>query len=727
METELKTLSSSVILSVEGMTCASCAARIERKLKAVPGVTDAVVNFATQKAYVQTESNLPVEILESAVEKAGYSAKPYIPEQRVVRMYQAEQNRLGWRLLMGGLLILPFLAEHVAMFLRPFQIPLLVQCFLAAPVFLVVGWPFHQAALRGLRQGEVTMDTLISLGSSVAFFASLPALAGARVDVYFDATGLILFFVTLGRYLEIFSKRRANRALELLTNLQPRVAHVIKETHQVDVPVERVMPGNTLCVRPGEAIPVDGDVLEGKGRVDESLLTGESVPVEKRPGRPLFAGTINGTTTLNMRASATGADTALAHIIRLVEEAQGSKAPVQKAADKAAAIFVPVVLGLALLTALGWILLAGHPVSQGLERAVSVLVIACPCALGLATPIALMVGIGVAAKRSILIRRAEVLEKSDQLDVMVFDKTGTLTEGNPRLVDLLALEGEQEEKLLRYAGALEKGTNHPLASAVLKEAMVLDLILPNVERVVETPGAGLQGFVEGHEVAIGTKAFVESLEGVVPSPQVRANVEAYRQGGQTVSLMALDKKIVGLFVMEDPPRADSKEVIGQLKALGLQVHLLTGDGEVVAQRVGERVGVDVVRANVNPQGKLDYIRELQGKGLKVAMVGDGYNDAAALTAADLGIAMGSGTDVAKESGDMVLTQGGLYKVIEALKVSRATFSIIRQNLFWAFAYNLVALPLAIFTRVPPAVAALAMSLSSVTVVLNALRLYGKRF
>jgi len=642
-------------------------------------------------------------------------------------MYQAEQNRLGWRLLMGGLLILPFLAEHVAMFLRPFQIPLLVQCFLAAPVFLVVGWPFHQAALRGLRQGEVTMDTLISLGSSVAFFASLPALAGARVDVYFDATGLILFFVTLGRYLEIFSKRRANRALELLTNLQPRVAHVIKETHQVDVPVERVMPGNTLCVRPGEAIPVDGDVLEGKGRVDESLLTGESVPVEKRPGRPLFAGTINGTTTLNMRASATGADTALAHIIRLVEEAQGSKAPVQKAADKAAAIFVPVVLGLALLTALGWILLAGHPVSQGLERAVSVLVIACPCALGLATPIALMVGIGVAAKRSILIRRAEVLEKSDQLDVMVFDKTGTLTEGNPRLVDLLALEGEQEEKLLRYAGALEKGTNHPLASAVLKEAMVLDLILPNVERVVETPGAGLQGFVEGHEVAIGTKAFVESLEGVVPSPQVRANVEAYRQGGQTVSLMALDKKIVGLFVMEDPPRADSKEVIGQLKALGLQVHLLTGDGEVVAQRVGERVGVDVVRANVNPQGKLDYIRELQGKGLKVAMVGDGYNDAAALTAADLGIAMGSGTDVAKESGDMVLTQGGLYKVIEALKVSRATFSIIRQNLFWAFAYNLVALPLAIFTRVPPAVAALAMSLSSVTVVLNALRLYGKRF
>jgi P-type Cu+ transporter len=727
LESTIEDKHDSVILSVEGMTCASCAARIERKLKMVPGVKSAVVNFASQKAYVQTESAPSIEALQSAIEKAGYSAKPYVPEPRAFRMYQAEQNRLGWRLILGGLLILPFLLEHLSMFFIPFQIPLPAQLLLVAPVYFIVGWPFHQAALKGLQQGEVTMDTLISLGSSVAFFASLPALAGASVDVYFDATGLILFFVTLGRYLEIFSKRRANRALELLTNLQPRIAHVVKETHQVDVPVAMVILGNTLCVRPGEAIPVDGDVLEGKGRVDESLLTGESVPVEKRPGSPLFAGTINGTATLNMKAWATGADTALAHIIRLVEEAQGSKAPIQKAADRAAAVFVPVVLILSLLTLLGWVLWAGHPLSQGLERAVSVLVIACPCALGLATPIALMVGIGVAAKRSILIRRAEVLEKSNQLDVIVFDKTGTLTEGKPRLVDLLALDGEQEEKLLRYAGALEKGTNHPLASAVLMEAMVLDLILPNVERMVETPGAGLQGFVEGREVAIGTKAFIESLEGVVPSPQVRANVEAYRLGGQTVSLMALDKKIVGIFVMEDPPRADSKEVIGKLKGLGLQVHLLTGDGEVVAQKVGERVGVDVVRANVNPQGKLDYIQELQKQGLKVAMVGDGYNDAAALTAADLGIAMGSGTDVAKESGDMVLVQGGLYKVIEALKVSRATFAIIRQNLFWAFAYNLVALPLAIFTRVPPALAALAMSLSSVTVVLNALRLYGKKF
>jgi len=725
--TQPQTEPQSVILAVEGMTCASCAARIERKLKTVPGVTNAAVNFASQKAYVQTQSAPDLAALEAAVEKAGYSAKPYTPEPKAGRLYEAEQHRMGWRLALGGLFTLPFLLEHLLMTVSFFQLSLTLQAGLVSVVFFLVGWPFHQAALRGLRHGEVTMDSLISLGSSAAYFSSLPALWGWKGGAYFDAAGLILFFVTLGRYLEILSKRRANRALELLVNLRPRVAHVVKETHQVDMPVEMVAVGDNLSVRPGEAIPVDGYILEGKGRVDESLLTGESMPVEKRPGDKVFAGTLNGTTTLNLKAREVGEQTALAGIIRLVEEAQGSKAPVQKTADKAAAVFVPVVLALALVTVLGWVFVAGRPWGVGLSHAIAVLVIACPCALGLATPIALMVGIGVAAKRSILIRRAEALEKSNRVDVMVFDKTGTLTEGKPRLVDMMILDDLEEAKLLRYAAALEMGTNHPLASAILKEVMVLDMMVPPAERVVETPGAGLQGMVEGHQVAIGTKPFIESLEGILPSPQVRANIEAYRQGGQTVSLMALDGKISAILVMEDPPHADSRAVIQKLRALGLKVHLLTGDGEVVAQKVGERVGVDVVKAGMDPGGKLDYIRGLQKQGLKVAMVGDGYNDAAALSAADLGIAMGSGTDVAKEAGDMVLVQGGLGKVIEALQLSRATFNIIRQNLFWAFAYNLVALPLAIFTQVPPALAALAMSLSSVTVVLNALRLYGKKF
>ena len=717
----------SVILAVEGMTCASCAARIERKLKTIPGVKNATVNFASQKAYVQTEADPDISSLEAAVEKAGYSAKPYVAQPKAGRMYEKEQNQMGWRLVMGGLFVLPFLMQHLLMLLRPFHFSPYVQFLFATPVFFLVGWPFHKAALKGLGHGEVTMDTLISLGSSAAYFSSLPALFRYPVDLYFDASGLILFFVTLGRYLEILSKRRANRALELLMNLKPRIAHVVKETHQVDLPVEMVVAGDNLSVRPGEAIPVDGYILEGKGRVDESLLTGESMPVEKRPGEKVFAGTLNGTTTLNLKARQVGEETALAHIIRLVEEAQGSKASVQKTADKAASIFVPIVLVLALATELGWVFLAGRPSGVGIGHAIAVLVIACPCALGLATPIALMVGIGVAAKRSILIRRAEALEKSNRVDVIVFDKTGTLTEGKPRLVDMMILDGLEEAKLLRYAAALEMGTNHPLASAILKEVMVLDMVVPQAERLVETPGAGLQGMVEGHQVAIGTKPFIESLEGIIPSDQIRANVEAYRQGGQTISLMALDGKIIAILAMEDPPHADSREVIHRLKKLGLKVHLLTGDSEVVALKVGERVGVDVVKAGMDPGGKLDYIRGLQKQGFKVAMVGDGYNDAAALTAADLGIAMGSGTDVAKEAGDMVLVQGGLAKVIEALQLSRATFGIIRQNLFWAFAYNLVALPLAIFTQVPPALAALAMSLSSVTVVLNALRLYGKKF
>ncbi len=718
----------SVILSVEGMTCASCAARIEKKLKAVPDVKDAVVNFASQKAYIQLGPAFnDLTSLQVAVENAGYSSTPYVPQYRAAKMYESEQSRLGWRLVFSGILALPFLAQHLLMMFSSFVLSPLIQFFLAAPVFFLVGWPFHLSALKGLRRGDATMDTLISLGTSAAFFSSLPALAHYPVDLYFDASTLILFFVTLGRTLEIFTKRRANRAMELLMNLRPKTAHVIKETHQVDMPVEMVGRGDNLYIKPGESIPVDGEVIEGKGRVDESLLTGEALPVEKRPGDKLFAGTLNGTTTFLLKAQSVGKDTALARIIRLVEEAQGSKAPIQKTADRAAALFVPFVLVLALATVLGWKIFAGQPFTEGLKHAIAVLVIACPCALGLATPIALMAGIGVAAKRSILIRRAEVLEKSRQITAMVFDKTGTLTEGKPRLVDIMVLEGYREEQLLRYAASVEMGTNHPLAFAILKEVMVLDLILPTAEKIMETPGAGIEGFVEGHQVAIGTKAFIESLEGVFPSDQVRANVEAYRQGGQTVSLMTLDKKIAAVLVMEDPPRANSREVIQELKKLGLKIHLLTGDGEVVAQKVGERVGVDFVKAGMSPEGKLDYIRALQSQGLKVGMVGDGYNDAAALTAADLGIALGTGTDVAKEAGDMVLMQGDLTKVIEAIKLSRATFKIIRQNLFWAFGYNLLALPLAIFTQVPPSLAALAMSLSSVTVVLNALRLYRMKF
>jgi Cu+-exporting ATPase len=710
------------------MTCAACASKVEKRLKEVPGVTEATVHFANQKAYVRMgKDTSDTEPLFQAVEKAGYQLKPFLSEQKNADLYRIERMRLGWRVFAGGLLVTPFFLEHLFMWFIPLSFTVREQMVLALPLWLVVGGPFHQKALRNLVHGETTMDTLVSLGSTVAFLSSLPAVFGKPGPVYFEASGFILFFVALGRYLEILSRQKASRALEYLLDLQPPIAHVVRATRQEDLPATQMLPGDRVCVRPGEVFPVDGDIEEGRGTVDESLLTGEAEPVVKILGDKVFAGTLNGNQTLTLKASSVGETTALSRMVRLVEEAQASKAPAQRAADKAAAVFVPVVLVLSCLTLGGWMLMPGGGFITGLSHAIAVLVIACPCALGLATPIALMVGIGVAAKRGILIRRAEVLERSKEINVIAFDKTGTLTEGKPRLVDLVPLEGWNEEKLLRFAGALERYTNHPLASSILREIMVLDLVLPKAENVQEVPGAGLQGLVEGHEVAIGTKAFIESLEGVVASPQARANSEAYRQGGQTVSLLAIDRKIAGLFIMDDPLRSDSAEVVEKLKALGLEIHLLTGDGEIAARRLGERLGVSEVRSQMKPEDKVKYIRELQEKGRKVAMVGDGYNDAGALSASDLGVAMGTGADAAKEAGDMVLVKGDLRKVVEAIQVSRDTFRVIQQNLFWAFGYNFLALPLAVFATVPPSWAALAMSFSSLSVVGNALRLYWKKY
>ncbi len=719
----------SLILSVSGMSCASCASRIERQLKGVAGVEEASVNFASQKAYVRLADGFgdPAP-LEEAVAKAGYGAKVYHPNATRLpsHLYEEERRAQGLRLIVGGVFTLPFLASPLVHLFGSFEMSPWIQLMFALPVYAVTGWTFHQTAWRRLRHGDVTMDSLVSLGSTAAFFASLPALFGFSSPVYFDASSLILFFVALGRYLESVTRRRAGNALELLMDLRPQSAHLLKTSYQVDVPLDAVGPGDLLYVRPGEQIPVDGVIVEGKGWVDESLLTGESAPVEKRPGRPVYGGTLNGQTPLTVQVEGVGEESALGRLIQLVEEAQGSKAPIQALADKVSAVFVPAVLLTAGLTFGGWFFLAHQPCAQALSRAVSVLVIACPCALGLATPVALMAGVGTAARRGILIRRAEALEKSEAIQALIFDKTGTLTEGRPRLVDLLVTDGWSEQKVLRYAGALEKGVNHPLAAAVLREAMILDLVLPGAVNVVETPGAGVRGWVEGHQVAVGTKSFVESIEGVVPSPQVRSNAEAYRQAGQTVSFMSIEGQVVGVFAMEDPLRRNAQEVVAQLKALGLQTHLLTGDGPVVAARVAKKVGVDAFQAGVTPGQKLDYVKKLQAKGLKTAMVGDGYNDAPALAAADLSVAMGSGTDVAKASADIILLRGELEKVVEALHLARKTLAVIRQNLAWAFGYNLLAVPLAVFASVPPALAALAMALSSLSVVLNSLRLYSKK-
>jgi Cu+-exporting ATPase len=508
-------------------------------------------------------------------------------------------------------------------------------------------------------------------------------------------------------------------------DLQPRTAHVIKKTNLVDVPVSAVGSDDVLSVRPGEIFPVDGEVLEGRSLADESLLTGESTPVEKKVESRVFGGTLNGEGTLTVRAAAVGDQTVLAGIIRLVEEAQGTKAPVERLADRVSSVFVPVVLALGVATFGAWVWMGGAPWEQALTRAVAVLVVACPCALGLATPTALLVGTGIAARRGILLRRAEVLEIAGSLDTVVFDKTGTVTEGRPRLVDIFVVENLTEERILRFSAALEAHSNHPLAQALLKEVMVLHLTLPKAEAMQETPGGGLTGRVEGHEVAVGTKAFVEALLEEPPSDQVRAYAEAFRQGGTTISYLALDKKMAAIFAMEDPVRADAPEAVAALKRLGLEVHLLTGDGPVVAERVARRVGADRFRAEAMPADKLKYVRDLKAQGYRVAVVGDGYNDAPALTEADLGIALGTGTDVAKEAGDVVLVESQLSRVSEALRLSKDVLAIIKQNLVWAFGYNILMIPLAALAPLPPALAALAMSLSSVVVVGNSLRLYWK--
>ncbi len=716
----------SVVLDVEGMTCASCALRVRKSLAQVPGVLNAHVNFATHRAYVEIEAATDPKALEEAVRRAGYGGK--MPEPGVRRrpsvVYDLERSRTGWRLVMALVLSTPFLVRHLDFSHHGF-LPLWAQALWATPIFFVGGWPFHERALRNLRRLDVNMDTLISLGSGVAYFASFPALLAGNGESFFDACALIITFILVGRWIEVSAKRKTGQAVERLMDLQPGTAHVIQETRQVDVPVEAVGPEDLLAVRPGESFPVDGEVVEGRSLADESLLTGESIPAEKTSGSRVYGGTLNGQGTLTIRASAVGEKTTLAGIIRMVEEAQGTKAPLEKMADRVSSIFVPTVLVVAALTWVGWMAWGNATWSEALVRAVAVLVVACPCALGLATPTALLVGTGIAARRGILLRRAEVLERAASLQVVVFDKTGTLTEGKPRLVDAYVAEDMTESKVLRYAGALEAHTNHPLAAALLKEVMVLHLPLPHAEEVHETPGGGLRGRVEGHEVVVGTKAFVEAVLEGAPTEQERAHAEAFRQGGQTIAYLGIEGKVAAIFAMEDPLRADASEAVGLLKKQGLKVHLLTGDGPVVAERVARRVGADHFVSNAAPGDKLSYVKDLQGKGFPVAVVGDGYNDAPALTQADLGVALGTGTDVARAAGDLVLLKPELAKVEEALRLSKDVLRTILQNLAWAFGYNVLMIPLAALSPLPPALAALAMSLSSVSVVGNSLRLYWK--
>jgi P-type Cu+ transporter len=732
-------------LAIGGMTCASCSARIEKRLNKLEGVT-ATVNYSTEKAKVTFTGDVTPDDLVAAVEKAGYSAR--VPEpSRAGRATGAPQvsdadehvRSLRQRVLISAALTVPVIAMAMAPALQ-INFWQWLSLTLAAPVVVWAAWPFHKAAWTNLRHGTATMDTLISMGTVAAFAWSLYALffgsAGepgmthpfqltiSRTDgsanIYLEAAAGVTTFILAGRYFEARSKRRAGAALQALLELGAKEVSVLRNGREQRISVDELMVDDQFVVRPGEKIATDGVIAEGSSAVDASMLTGESVPVEVGPGDAVVGATVNAGGRLVVRASRIGADTQLAHMARLVEDAQNGKAEVQRLADRVSGIFVPVVIALSVGT-LGFWLGTGGGLSAAFTAAVAVLIIACPCALGLATPTALMVGTGRGAQLGILIKGPEVLENTRKVDTVVLDKTGTVTTGRMTLLDVFVAEGQDRTEVLRLAGALEDASEHPIARAIAVGAVEQAGALPPVEGFTNIEGLGVQGLVDGHAVIVGrTRLLADWSQHLTPAlEQAKAAAEAE---GKTAVAVGWDGAARGVLVVADAIKESSAEAIRQLRELGLTPILLTGDNETVARSVAAHVGIDDVIAEVLPADKVAVVKRLQGQGKVVAMVGDGVNDAAALAQADLGLAMGTGTDVAIEASDLTLVRGDLRAAADAIRLSRKTLATIKSNLFWAFAYNVAALPLAAAGLLNPMLAGAAMALSSVFVVSNSLRL-----
>jgi P-type Cu+ transporter len=689
-----------VRLDLDGMTCASCAARIEKKLNKLDGVV-ATVNFATEQATVHCEQAVPVEQVVAAVEAAGYGARPVAHplgehEATAAGHHQDEPLRvLKRRLVVAIVLTVP--VALLAM-VPPLRFPGWdwVALTLSTPVVFYSGIGFHRTALKNARHFAASMDTLISLGTLAAWLWSTVVVLGSLdTDTYFEVAAAVTTLIVLGRYLEARAKGRSSEAIRTLLQLGAKEALLVRGDEEVLVPVEQLRVGDRFVVRPGEKIATDGVVVEGESAVDQSMLTGESVPVEVAVGSSVAGATVNSYGRLVVEATRVGADTALAQIARLVDAAQSGKAPVQRLADRVSAVFVPVVIVLALLTLGGW-LLAGASVATAFTAAVSVLIIACPCALGLATPTALMVGTGRGAQMGVLIKGPEVLEQTRRVDTIVLDKTGTVTEGRIELVEVALLNGASRAEVLRLAGAVEGASEHPIAQAIATAARGEIGTLPPVARFRAEPGVGVSGLVEGHEVAVGRRA--GRIE-VAWDGLARANLE-----------------------VRDTVKPSSADAIRELEQLGLAPVLLTGDARPEAERVAREVGIERVVAEVYPDDKVGEIKRLQEQGKVVAMVGDGVNDAPALAQSDLGLAIGTGTDVAIEASDVTLVTGDLRAAADAIRLARKTLRTIKGNLFWAFAYNVAAIPLAVAGLLTPIVAAAAMAASSLFVVSNSLRL-----
>jgi len=741
-------------LPVAGMTCASCVGRVERALRKVPGVVVASVNLATQAASVEYLPGVAsMDTLRAAVEGAGYTVPEASPGEDAVarqeRTQREEERALLTRLRVGVVLGVPLLlishweifAGHGALPVSPFLLACL-QFLLATPIQFYGGARFYRGAWVVARHGSTDMNTLVALGTSVAYLYSgiaafLPSLVTAEglvVHLYFETSAAIIVLVLLGRYFESRARGRTSEAVKKLIGLVPKTARVVRGGAEVDVPLESVVVGERVVVRPGEKVPVDGTVAEGRSAVDESMLTGEPIPAEKVPGSAVTGGTMSLDGRLLFTATRVGKDTVLARIVAIVQEAQGSKPPIGRLADVIASYFVPAVMAAALLTFLAWFLLGPEPRwTYAMVSMISVLIIACPCAMGLATPTSIMVATGKGAELGILVRDGAALETAQKVDTIVLDKTGTVTKGRPelgevRLAPESAFRGEEGvRELLRLAACAESGSGHPLADAVVRGAKDRGIEVAAPETFVSVPGQGIRAKVDGRAVLVGNLAWLEG-EGIDPGSLGRDVREIADAGGIPICA-AVEGKAAGVLSVADEVKPGAAEAIGRLRGMGLDVVMLTGDNRRTAEAVAEKVGISRVIAEVLPDRKAHEIRALQAEGKVIAMAGDGINDAPALAQADVGIAMGTGADIAVEAGDLVLMGGELRGVADAISLSRATLRNIRQNLFWAFAYNVVLIPVAAGVLYPrfglllnPVYAAAAMGLSSVTVVTNALRL-----
>ncbi|MBM4351224.1 MAG: copper-translocating P-type ATPase, partial [Deltaproteobacteria bacterium] len=733
-----------VVLPIQGMTCASCVSKVEKSVRSLKGVLQVNVNLATERATIEYVPGVAsIQDFKTAIQGAGYQIlevkeEDIVEKERLAR--EAELSKLKWKFIIGAILLGPILLlMYGAGFLEKWiglskETNFFIQFLLATPVQFWAGLQFYVGFWKATKHKTSDMNTLIAVGTSAAYLYSLivtfsPHLImvkGLMLDAYFDTSAAIIVLILLGRFLEARAKGKTSEAIKKLIGLQPKTARIIRNGDEMDIPVSEVAPGDLVIVRPGEKIPVDGIVKEGHSSVDESMVTGESLPVEKKTGDGVIGATMNRTGTFRFEATRVGKDTVLAQIIRLVQEAQGSKPPIARMADVIASYFVPIVILIAIVTFIVWSLLGPHPaLTYAFLNFIAVLIIACPCALGLATPTSIMVGTGKGAENGILIRGAEALETAHQLNTIVLDKTGTLTRGEPSVTDVIESEGFTKQEILILAASAEKGSEHPLGEAIVKEAKEENLNLLEPKNFEAIAGYGIEAMIDSREVLLGNLRLMEERK--VRLNGLLGKAEELSGKGKTPMFLAVDGKAAGIIGVADTLKENSKEAVETLHRMGLEVVMLTGDNERTARAIADQIGIDRVLAEVLPEKKAEEVKRLQGEGKRVGMVGDGINDAPALAQADVGIAIGTGTDVAMESSDITLIGGDLRGVVTAIALSKATIRNIKQNLFWAFAYNTILIPVAAGALFPffgvllnPIFAAGAMAFSSVTVVSNAL-------